>query len=507
MSLKCLFVGNRSAVLQLDDDQCYTLDTPVSVYVNGQWYCDTANVITSLWDLLPDSDIDIEVKSGESSERLQIHTRKESATLNVREFGAVGDGVHNDTNAIQAAITCCPEDGRVLVPEGTYSTCSLFLKSHIRLELAKGAVLLLRTDRSEFAILPGMIQTYDEMDDINYGSWEGNPLDCFAALLTGISVEDVIVYGRGTLDGQADQGDWWVQPKIKRGAFRPRMIFLNHCHHMDFQGITVRRSPSWNLHPYFSDDLGFYQLMISAPANSPNTDGFDPESCSRVHVSGVHFSVGDDCIAIKSGKIYMGQRYKKPCENIEIDHCLMEDGHGGVTIGSEMAGGVHDVRIHHCMMKNTDRGLRIKSRRGRGKQGRLDQICMEHVIMDQVLVPLAVNSMYYCDPDGHSPYVQDRNAHPVDERTPSIGTILMKHVQAKDAANVGYVLGLPEMPVEHLIMDDVSVQVNPEHKPMVCIMAEGIEPTSGVGLVLENVQQFDNHMTVMGQTGDPVIYK
>ena len=83
----------------------------------------------------------------------------------------------------------------------------------------------------------------------------------------------------------------------------------------------------------------------------------------------------------------------------------------------------------------------------------------------------------------------------------------MKHVQAKDAANVGYVLGLPEMPVEHLIMDDVSVQVNPEHKPMVCIMAEGIEPTSGVGLVLENVQQFDNHMTVMGQTGDPVIYK
>ena len=239
MSLKCLFVGNRSAVLQLDEDQCYTLDTPVSVYVNGQWYCDTANVITSLWDLLPDSDIDIEVKSGESSERLQIHTRKESATLNVREFGAVGDGVHNDTNAIQAAITCCPEDGRVLVPEGTYSTCSLFLKSHIRLELAKGAVLLLRTDRSEFAILPGMIQTYDEMDDINYGSWEGNPLDCFAALLTGISVEDVIVYGRGTLDGQADQGDWWVQPKIKRGAFRPRMIFLNHCHHMDFQGITV----------------------------------------------------------------------------------------------------------------------------------------------------------------------------------------------------------------------------------------------------------------------------
>ena len=375
------------------------------------------------------------------------------------------------------------------------------------LELKKGAVLALKTEREAFPILPGVTRTTDEAGEYLLGSWEGNPLDCFAAALTGIGITDVRIIGEGVIDGCAQKGDWWIDPKRMRIAYRGRLLYLRDCSDVAVQGVTFRNSPSWNLHPYFSDDLGFYQLMISAPANSPNTDGFDPESCSRVHVSGVHFSVGDDCIAIKSGKIYMGQRYKKPCENIEIDHCLMEDGHGGVTIGSEMAGGVHDVRIHHCMMKNTDRGLRIKSRRGRGKQGRLDQICMEHVIMDQVLVPLAVNSMYYCDPDGHSPYVQDRNAHPVDERTPSIGTILMKHVQAKDAANVGYVLGLPEMPVEHLIMDDVSVQVNPEHKPMVCIMAEGIEPTSGVGLVLENVQQFDNHMTVMGQTGDPVIYK
>ena len=203
----------------------------------------------------------------------------------------------------------------------------------------------------------------------------------------------------------------------------------------------------------------------------------------------------------------MGRRYKKSCQDIEIDHCLMEDGHGGVTIGSEMACGVHDVRIHHCMMKNTDRGLRIKSRRGRGKQGRLDRISMDHVVMDHVLVPLAVNSMYYCDPDGHSPYVQDRHALPVDDRTPSIGTISMQHVQATDAANVGYVLGLPEMPVEHLVMDDVTIHVNPEHKPMVCIMAEGIEATVGAGLVLENVKQFDNRMTVTGQLGDAVIYK
>lgn len=507
MSLKCLFVGNRSAVLQLDENQCYTLDRPVSVYVNGDWFCDTENVITSVWDLTPGSEIDLMVDDGCNEEHLTIHTKEESATLNVLEFGAVGDGSHDDTNALQAAIACCPENGRILIPKGIYSTCPLFLKSHIRVELSKDAVLQLRTDRNEFPILPGMVQTYDEEDDLNFGSWEGNPLSCFAALLTGIHIEDVIVYGEGVLDGQGDVGDWWIQPKIKRGAFRPRMIFLNHCNDVTFQGITVRRSPSWNVHPYFSDHLGFYQLMISAPSNSPNTDGFDPESCAHVQVCGVHFSVGDDCIAIKSGKIYMGQRYKKSCYDLEIAHCLMENGHGGVTIGSEMAGGVHDVRIHHCKMVHTDRGLRVKTRRGRGKQGRIDNICMDHVIMDQVLVPVAVNSMYYCDPDGHSPYVQTREALPVDERTPSIGTLTMEHIQASNAANVGYVLGLPEKPVERLIMRDVTVHVNAEHKPMVCIMAEGIQPTAGMGLILENVSEFENAMTVDGQTGEAVIFR
>ncbi len=507
MNSKCLFVGNRSAVIQLDEEHFFTLDEPVSIFVNGTWVCDTVNVITSIWNLIPDSDVDITIGTGSLAQHHRIHTKEESATLNVLDFGAVGDGVHNDTNAIQAAIACCPENGRVLIPKGTYSTCPLFLKSHIRIELVKDAVLLLRTDRNEFPILPGMIQTFDEQDDLNFGSWEGNPLSSFAALLTGIHVEDVLVYGEGVLDGQGDLGDWWIQHKVKRDAFRPRMIFLNHCTHIDFQGITIRRSPSWNVHPYFSDDLGFYQLKISAPSNSPNTDGFDPESCSRVHVFGIHFSVGDDCIAIKSGKIYMGQRYKKSCSDLEIAHCLMENGHGGVTIGSEMAGGVHDVRIHHCMMVHTDRGLRVKTRRGRGKQGRIDRICMDHVIMDYVLVPLAVNSMYYCDPDGHSPYVQTREKLPVDDRTPSIGTIMMEHVKADNAANVGYVLGLPEAPVEQLIMRDVSVHVNPSHEPMVCIMAEGIEPTAGRGLVLENVNQFDQELKVEGQVGDAVILK
>lgn len=507
MSMKCLFVGNRSAVLQLSESSYYALETPVSLYANGQYLFEASTVIASVWNLLPDTEYDLAVGTGDQAEHLSIHTLKECATLNVRDFGAKGDGKHDDTGAIQAAVACCPVDGRILIPEGDYCTGPIFLKSHIRMEIAEGASLLLKTDRSEFPVLPGMIQTTDEKNDLNYGSWEGNPLNCFASLLTGIHAEDVIVYGRGTIDGRGDEGDWWINPKIKRGAFRPRMIFLNHCQHVVFQGITVRRSPSWNVHPYFSDHLGFYQMTILADAKSPNTDGFDPESCAHVHVSGVHFSVGDDCIAIKSGKIYMGSRYKTSCHDLEISHCLMENGHGGVTVGSEMAGGVHDVKIHHCMMVHTDRGLRIKSRRGRGKQGRLDRISMEHVIMHEVLVPLAVNSMYFCDPDGHSDYVQTREKLPVDDRTPSIGTIVMEHVRADGAANVGYVLGLPERPVEHLIIRDTTVQMAPEAEPIACIMADGIPKTVGMGLIVENVAHFENGMQVEGLSGEPVVFQ
>lgn len=143
---------------------------------------------------------------------------------------------------------------------------------------------------------------------------------------------------------------------------------------MTLCGVTFKNSPSWTLHPYFSDNLKFYGLTINNPSDSPNTDGLDPESCKNVDIVGVKFSLGDDCIAVKSGKIYMGKKYRTPSENIHIRQCLMENGHGAVTVGSEMAGGVKNLVVEECRFYDTDRGLRIKTRRGRGKDAVLDQI-------------------------------------------------------------------------------------------------------------------------------------
>ena len=505
MEMKILFVSGRSAAFQLEDGGLYNTVKPYQMLLNGQPFGVMNTVVTSLYGLWPDTDYTVTVMDGENVVgELSFRTIYERLTLNVRHFGAVGDGEHDDTAAIQAAITVCPEKGRVLIPAGHYAITPLFLKNHVRIELAENATLALNTDRSRFPILPGLTQFTDETDEMNLGTWEGNPLDMYAALFTGVNVEDVMIYGQGVIDGQAQKSDWWVDHKNTRGtAFRGRMLFLNHCKNVTLQGITVRNSPAWNLHPYFSDDLKFINLSVEAPADSPNTDGFDPESCNRVLMAGTHFSLGDDCIAIKSGKIYMGAKYKTPCSDLEISHCLMENGHGGVTVGSEMAGGVQHVRIHDCLMRNTDRGLRVKTRRGRGVQGVIDDIVFDNVRMESVSTPFVVNALYYCDPDGKSDYVQCREKLPVDDRTPRIGEVAFRHVTATNVACAGYFLGIPEKPIERVVMEHVDITCGENAKPMVPAMACGVEQCVRKGIVAHNVDQIlMNDVTICGFEGE-----
>ncbi len=507
MRLTTLFTGVRSAAIELDDGGLYQTLRPYALLLNGQIWGKTDTVVTSLFGLWPDTEYTLTVLDGEEEvARTIFRTAKESFSLNVRDFGAVGDGMHDDTPAIQAAITCCPPDGRVLVPKGRYQVLPLFLKSHMTLEIQAGAELCLATDRNRFPILPGMTLSTDETRDYNLGSWEGNPLDAFASMLCGVDVEDVCVCGQGTLNGCADQADWWPNAKKKLGAYRPRMLFLNRCRNVTLQGLTVKNSPAWNLHPYFSEHLKFLNLTVQAPANSPNTDGFDPESSRDIYLGGMHFSLGDDCIAIKSGKLYMGATYQTPCEDIEISHCLMENGHGGVTVGSEMAGGVRSVRVHHCLMRNTDRGLRIKTRRGRGEHGVIDGIVFDHVKMERVGTPFVVNAMYYCDPDGRSDYVQSRDKQPVDERTPRIGTLAFRQVEATGVSCAGYFLGLPEKPIEHVEMEDVSIACDPDAKPMTPAMACSVEPCIQTGVVALNVDELVmRSVQITGCKGETVV--
>ena len=503
--MKIVDVSARSCTVLLDAAGDYYARAPHRLVLNGEAWGEDARSVCTLFDLWPDTDYTLESWIGDEKEdTVSFRTEKEYCTLNVKRFGARGDGETDDTAALQAAILACPDKGRLMIPAGTYKTGPLFLKSHITVELKAGAVLSLITDRAKFPILPGAVRSTDEEGEYLLALWEGNPLPSFASAITGIGVEDVRLMGQGVIDGCAQEGDWWTEPKKMRGAYRPRLLFLRDCKKITVQGITFRNSPAWNLHPSFSEDLSFFNVRVEAPADSPNTDGFDPESCRHVRMLGTVFSVGDDCIAIKAGKIYLGMKYHVPCEDLEIAWCAMLDGHGGVTIGSEMAGGVKHVRVHHCLMRGNERGLRIKTRRGRGRYAVVDDIRFEDVNMEGIGAPLVVNAMYFCDPDGRTPYVQSREKQPVDDTTPTVGRIVFERVHATACKGcAGYILGLPERPVEEILLRDCVFSFADDAQAMTPAMAWHVEPCRQRGVIAGFVKKLTLESVAMnGIRGD-----
>lgn len=409
------------------------------------------SVVTLLDALYPATDYRFET---EGFEPLLFRTRDCAGLVRATDYGLIEDAALSDlgaartnADALAKALADTPVGGTLYIAPGIWTAFPLKLRSDMTLHLAEGATLRAPSIREGWPILPARAE-----DGHMLGSWEGLPDACFAAPVHAIGAERLTIEGKGILDGSGNAGDWWTWPKETRdGARRPRGLHLIDCKETLLLGFTIRNAPSWTVHPQGCDGLAAVALHIQAPHDSPNTDGFDPEGCRNVAIEGVRFSVGDDCIAIKAGK--RGNRgeadHLSETRGVVIRHCLMERGHGGVVIGSEMSGGVHDVTVEDCDMIGTDRGLRIKTRRGRG--GGISNISMRRVKMDGVLVTLSANVHYFCDADGHDDWVQSRTPAPVVEGTPYIDGIFVEDVDVYGLAlAAGVFLGLPEMPVRNI---------------------------------------------------------
>lgn len=510
MRFNIIFKTSRSITVELDNQDIYYAKKPFDVYINHQMVLNnhTRNVF-SIYDLKPETSYEITVKDTLTKmETTEVFTTEyELLTINVKDCGAVGDGIHEDTTAIQTAIHACPPRGRVFIPKGTYKVAPLFLKSDILIELEKGTTLLYVTDRDKYGILPGLIPLSDGSDEYHLGNWEGNPGPLYASPITGINVTNVSIIGEAVIDCNAQQGDWWKDVKVMRGAWRPNGVFLIRCDGVNMQGVTVQNTASWNLHPYFSKNIRFLDMKLFSPKDSPNTDGCDPESCNGVDIIGVDFSVGDDCIAIKAGKLYLGQKYKEPSQNFLIRNCLMAYGHGAVVFGSETGGGIKNITTERCIFKQTDRGLRIKTRRGRGRDAIIDGIKFENILMEEVITPLVIN-MYYdrCDPDGLSEYVYSKNPLPVDDRTPYLGEFHFKNIKAtKSEVSAGFFYGLPEMPIKKIHLENIYVDFIEEVKPGHPAMMQHLDAMAKKGFYFNFVNEVViENVTVKGQEGPAV---
>ena len=488
MKMKVLFCGASSACFELENNTPYYAPEKFKVFLDGQEQYECESNVFSLFSLQPDTDYVLSAQSAADGGELRFHTAKERCCLDVRAFGAVGDGVHDDTEAIRAAIACLPENGRLLFPAGTYLTRPQFLKSHITLEFCKEATLLGWTERKDYNIIPGVVSAADG-ERIHFSTWEGNAVPMYQSLLTAQYAEDINIIGPGTVDGNAQNTDFWIDFHTFP-AGRPRLLFFNRCKNINVHGIHACNAASWQLHPYFSEHLGFYDLLISAPKISPNTDALDPECCSDVEIIGCRFTVGDDCIAIKSGKIDIGREFNQPAIRHTIHNCLMEFGHGAITLGSEIGAGVRDLNVSQCWFRGTDRGLRIKSRRGRGKNCRIDGVSFDNIRMEHVLTPVVINLWYNCcDPDRESEYVWSREHLPVDDRTPYMGSFRFTRLKCTDAEVAAcYIDGLPEAPIGDVSFEDVEISFSPDAKPGIPMMENFAKPRCRLGLYLDNVR-------------------
>lgn len=499
-----IFTSSRSVTLELNNQDIYYAKEPFDVYVNGNICLHQVKTnVFSLFHLTPATTYEISIHH----DVIKVTTEDESASLSVIDFGAKGDGVTDDTHFIQAAIFACPKGGVVEIPKGVYYIRPLFLKSHITIDLQKGATLLGSIHRSDYPILPARIQKGDDIV-LELSSWEGVPQPTFASLITGIEVENVKIIGEGIIDENAQNSDWWVNHKVMRGgAYRPKGVFLSHCKHIGLQGVTVTNTPSWNLHPYFSSFIDFIDLKIISPKESPNTDGCNPESCDHVNVIGVDFSVGDDCIAIKSGKYDMGMTYRKPTSDMVVRNCHMAFGHGAVVLGSEMSGGIKNLTVSQCYFEKTDRGLRIKTRRGRGESAVIDGITFENIYMDHVLTPLVMNMYYYCDDDGKTEYVWSKDKLPIDHRTPYLGEFKFKNMVCENVhVSAGFFYGLPERPIKSISLENITFTYAKNPISDIPAMMSFLDPMTKQGLQFRYVNKVSlKHVDIKGQDGHEVV--
>jgi len=354
----------------------------------------------------------------------------------VRTYGAKADGVTKDTKAIQAAVEDCASagGGTVRLSGGTFLTGPILLKSNITLEIAKGAVLLGSPDRADYPMV-----TFARQQTVQ-------------PLVSAVNAENVTITGEGTIDGNGKV--WWDYIVGARDAGvlgndhpRPFGVLFDHSSHVRMEGVTVQNSGMWQIVPYYADDVVIRNVRILAP-KSPNTDAIDPFSSSNVVIDHVYSSTGDDNIAIKSGAIN-SPGPDAPSKNITITDCTFENGHG-LSIGSEIAGGVQNVRAERIHFKGTDQGIRIKSGRDRGND--VSNLSFKDITMEDVKTAILITEYYpHPAPEGDVP------AEPVGRLTPRFHDISIENVTATGSSSAGTIVGLPESPVLGLTMKNVHI--------------------------------------------------
>ncbi|ARK29533.1 glycoside hydrolase family 28 protein [Halalkalibacter krulwichiae] len=409
--------------------------------------------------------------------------------FHITDFGAIGNGMYDNTNVFQVVMKKIQEvgGGKVIVPAGIWLTGPIQLVSKLNLHFEDGAILLFSSNFDQY---PLILSSFEGEETIRCRS----PLD-------GEELEDVAITGSGVIDGSGsawrpvkrykmtemqweqlinsggivdEEGEvWWPSEQALKGKqvfqqlrnsgsrnvedfkyikdfLRPNLVSLRRCKRILLDGPTFQNSPAWCVHPWVCEQITIKNITVRNPWFSQNGDGLDVESSRFGLIEDCIFDVGDDAICIKSGKDEAGRLLGVPCEHITIRRCQVYSGHGGFVIGSEMSGGVRDITISDCSFFGTDVGLRFKSTRGRG--GVVENIYVDRITMNDIKNEAIVFQMFY-ELEGEKVLTDEK----VTEKTPIFRNITITNVLCTGAQTAIKMKGLPEMPLQNINFTNITI--------------------------------------------------
>jgi polygalacturonase len=309
-----------------------------------------------------------------------------------------------------------------------------------------------------------------------FSRWEGVELMNYSPFIYAFEQENIAITGGGTIDGQADCSNWWPwkgrgqcgwkegnpsQTEARRALFemaekgapvserifgeghylRPQFIQPYRCKNILIEDVTITNSPMWEIHPVLCRNVTVQRVKIIS--SGPNNDGCNPESCVDVLIKDCYFDTGDDCIAIKSGRNADGRRLNAPSENIVIQGCRMKDGHGGVTVGSEISGGVRWVFAERCQMDspNLDRALRFKNNAMRG--GIIEHVYARDIEVGEVADAVISIDFYYEEGEA-------------GRFTPVVRNVGVRNLRSAKSKYAFYLRGFDRAPITDILIEDSS---------------------------------------------------
>ena len=359
----------------------------------------------------------------------------------VTDFGAVGDGKQINTESFRKTIAASSKagGGQVVVPAGTFVIGPIELASNVALVLEKDALI---------------------RGSENFGDYETADHKVLP-LIIGKGLTNVAIQGGGTIDGAG--APWWKRFRAERAAGvpqqgqprtagqpqetpRPKLVLFTDCANVLVRGVTLKDAPQFHLVPQRCHDVTIENVTITAPADSPNTDGIDPSSSREILIRHCTIDVGDDNVAFKSNP------GEGPTENVLVTNCTFKHGHGA-SVGSNIGGGIRNIIVQNISFEGGDNGIRIKSARDRG--GVVENVVYRHITMKNVGVAITLN-LFYFDKQAQ----QERKPGAVTATTPIIRGVRISDVTVDGAKTAGDIVGLPEMPIDGVLIENVRINAN-----------------------------------------------